>query len=452
MNNISAIMKPYYDAISDFFQKGRLIILIMLLSSLLQVFFIINFSANPLESDAIQYNLLAKNLLHNKIFSLDGKTINLTRSPGYPFFIFIIYSLFGEKIAAVQMAQVILVALTCLFVYRIGVIIFSEDVGILAALITAVNPIFICQSFFILSEALAAFLITLSVYLAVVSIQNGKIPHFILLGVFLGAAALIKPAVLLLPFFSLFLLIFFNDWKKNLRFAIFFLIPFILIVGIWIYRDYRHTGYLIPLQIMGGRSLWTGTYVPGQGFDEHPLTIRARDELGERLSIKIKKEHGKLIEEKSSRFDVLTYLVIKEMGREGIKNIINNPIGLVKILPQKLGRLYVGSYSYLYGVREKFEEFLRPKYKIKDSLIKLLLKSGILFISILVTGCALLGAVSSCIAKTPRIFPIIVLLAYWNLMFVFLDSMTRYSIPIFPIIILMAAKGIYFAKGSAKWF
>lgn len=291
------------------------------------------------------------------------------------------------------------------------------------------------------------FLIIVVVYLAIVSIQTHKVKYFILLGILLGAAALTRPVVLLLPFFSIFTLLFFYHWRKVLRLALFFLIPFILVVGIWIYRNYKYTGYFIPLQVMGGRSLWSGTYIPGRGFEEHPLTIKARDDLTERISAKIRKDYRKTIEEKSSKFDILLYLIMREMGREGIKNIINDPIGLIRILPYKFGRLYIGSYSYLYGVKETFNELLNSKEAIKSVKIKLFVKSCILFISVLIIILALIGIFTS-ITRFPYILPIIILFLYWNSMFVFFETMTRYSIPILPIIILMAVKGFCSIKDT----
>ncbi len=425
---------------NSFFRNNSTIILIMLLSVLLQIFFIINYNASPIESDAIHYNLLAKNLLHKGSFSLDGKAINVQRAPGYPFFIFLIYSLFGERIMAVQLAQVLLIAFICLLVYKIGRIVFDKNVGILAALITAVHPIFICQSFPLLTEALTAFLITLSVYLAIVSLQVHKVQYFILLGILLGISALTRPIVLLMPFFSIIMLFFFYNWRKILRAALFFLIPFILIVGIWIYRNYRYTGYFIPVQMMS--SFWGGTYIPGRGYGDNSLTIKAGDDLSGRLSLKIRKEYGKTIEEKSAKFDIFSYLLIREMGREGIKNIISDPIGLIRILPYKFGRLYIGSYSYLYGVKETFGELLHSKENIKDAKIKLFLKSFILFVSILIIILSLIGIFTS-ITRTTYFLPVIILFLYWNLFFIFFETMTRYSIPILPIIILMAANGIH---------
>lgn len=432
---------------NSFFRNNSTIILIMLLSVLLQTFFIINYNANPVESDAIHYNLLAKNLLHKGIFSLDGKMINLQRAPGYPFFIVFIYSLFGERILAVQLAQILLIAFICLLIYKIGCIVFDKNVGVLASLITAIHPVFISQSFPLLSETLMAFLITTSIYIAIISIRTHKIKYFILLGVLLGLSALTRPISLLLPFFSIFILIFFYNWRKILRFALFFLIPFILVVGIWVYRNYKHTGYFIPLQAMGGRNLWSGTYIPGRGFEEHPLTIKARDDLTERISAKIRKDYRKTIEEKSSKFDILFYLIMREMGREGIKNIINDPVGLIRILPYKFGRLYIGSYSYLYGVKETFSELLNSEEAIKNVKIKLFIKSCILSISALIIILALIGIFASR-ARFPYILPIIILFLYWNSMFVFFETMTRYSIPILPIIILMAVKGFCSIKDT----
>lgn len=430
---------------NSFIAKNKTIIGIILLSILLQLIFVFHNKANPIESDAIQYDMLAKNLLHNHIFSLDGKTINLTRSPGYPFFLYFIYLVFGEKAQAVQILQIILIALIPLIIYKISLILFDKKIGFLAALLTALSPILICQSFFLLSESLMTFLMAITMYLAVISMRDCKISHFILLGICLGAAALTRPIVLLLPFFAILILIFFYHWKIVLRFSLFFLVPFFLFVGIWVYKDYKATGYFIPLQIMGGRSLWTGTYIPGEGFDEHPLTIQARDKLSQRLSDELKDKYGKLIGEKSGQFDILTLLAVRQMGHEGVKNITSNPVGLIKILPFKLGRLYIGSYSYLYGVKDKFEELFSNKGDLTNKELKLGLKFSFLFISIFIFIFSLIGVLSS-LRKSRYLLPIIILFLYWNFMFIFLDSMTRYSIPIIPIMILMAAKGLYFTK------
>ena len=98
-------------------KDNKAITCILLISFLFQLTFLANFKDDAVQSDAIHYDLLAKNLLHNKIFSLDGKTIFIQRSPGYPLFILSIYVLFGENVIAVQFAQILLMLCVCFLVY-----------------------------------------------------------------------------------------------------------------------------------------------------------------------------------------------------------------------------------------------------------------------------------------------------------------------------------------------
>ena len=426
-------------------KDNKAITCILLISFLFQLTFLANFKDDAVQSDAIHYDLLAKNLLHNKIFSLDGKTIFIQRSPGYPLFILSIYVLFGENVIAVQFAQILLMLCVCFLVYEIGGLVFNRSIAVLAASIIAFHPVFICQFYYLLSEPLMTFLITLSVYLSIIYIKCRKSWHLVLLGCVLGFAALTRPIVLLLPFFAVFILIFFINWKKTIKASLLVLVPFILISGAWVYRNYKHTTFVIPLQIMGGRSLWSGTYIPGKGFDEDPQTTKARNALTATLENEVNEEFKSVIKEKSQEFDIVTYLVMRKMGDIAVKNIISKPLSVVKILPFKFTRLYIGSYSYLYGVKEKYEQLLRNEGDVKNAGVKLMVKSIILVLSFLIITLSIIGLLSS-LRNYPYILPVIILLVYWNMIFIFFETMTRYSIPILPIIILLAARGIYFLK------
>lgn len=429
---------------NKFIKDNSTIILILLLSLSVQLFFINSYTADPLESDATQYNLLAENLLHRGIFSLNGTTISMLRAPGYPFFISMVYLLFGGKVIAVQLAQVLLIMLICLFVYRIGYMVFDKKTGLLAAFITAIHPVFICLSFPLLSETLMAFLITASVYLAFISMRSHKRSHYILLGVLLGYSALTRPITLLLPFFVIFVLMFFYSWEKVAKFSIYFLLPFILITSSWIIRNYLHTGYIVPIQFMGGRSLWSGTYVPGIGFDEHPSTIAERNKLSEQFTREIK--GSELYDSEESNPEIIIMLTMRKFRDRGLNNLTSNSIGFMSILPSKFARLYLGSYCYLYGIRETFPELISNRDFISGAWIKLLIKSLVLLISILFTFLSLIG-LFSCRKKILLILPIIILFLFWNVLFIFFETMTRYSIPILPVLILLAVKGFYSLRG-----
>jgi len=433
--------------INTFFGQHRAIILIILFSFTLQIFFIFNYKANgPVELDAASYNTLAQNLLRYKIYSTDGgQTHNIRRAPVYPFFIFLIYLFFGEKVIAVQIAQVILAVLACLLIYKIGCMVFDRRTAILAAFMAAIHPVFICQSFYLVTELLAIFLITLAVYLALYCMRSHKIVHFILLGLILAITALCRPTVLLLPFFAVSLLLFYYNLKKTLRFAFFFLATFAILVGLWTYRNYKLTGYIIPVQSTGGGNIWLGTYVPGKGYEENARqeSLKLVEHYSKLISIKLQRENNAISNPKVPYSDIIHYLADKEITRDGIKNILNNPFGFIKILPYKFFRLYIGSYCFLYGIKESFGELWHSRNMDKGSYAKLIIKVIIILFSLLIITFALMGLAVN-INKTISILPLFILFIYWNLFFVFFDTMTRYSIPILPILILMAARGIYF--------
>jgi len=423
-----------------FISGNKVILVIILLSFILQLCFILNYRDTPIKSDAIHYDLLARNLLYNKIFSLDGKLISVRRPPVYPLFLSALYWVFGESILAVQIVQAILITASCFLLYLLGRRIFNEQTALVAAFLFAIYPVFVTQSFFILSESLMTFLITLAVFIGFLCLWTHKRIYYILLGLIFGISALCKAIVLLLPIFSIVLLVFMYGRIKAVKIALLILIPFLLIISLWVGRNFYFTGYFIPVQIGAGGSLWNGTYVPGKGFEEDPLTVKAKRQLFKRLDNKVRMEQADLINEKSAQFDIVTYLIIKEFRKEAFQNLYSDPVGFLKILPYKFVRLYIGSYCYLYGVKEKFSDLFADKNIINRNK-KIAIKSSLVALSFATLIFAFIGLFS--LRKRFRdILPIVILLLYWNIFFIFFDTMTRYSIPIMPVLILLAAKGI----------
>src|SRR5215831_1497751 len=62
------------------------------------------------------------------------------RTPAYPFFVAVIYKLFGVHQTAVPIAQIALFAVICMMVFAIGRRVVPERVAWLAALATALFP------------------------------------------------------------------------------------------------------------------------------------------------------------------------------------------------------------------------------------------------------------------------------------------------------------------------
>jgi hypothetical protein len=163
--------------------------------------------------DDADYDAIASRLV------LDHQYENNWFPPGYPFFLAIVYSLFGHSLAAVRLLQALLGAAACVVVYLIGRDTFGPAVGWFTGLALAAWPGHIYMSWRIMSETLFTLLIALSVYaarplLAAATRGGGAgagtdaapsgavhrpVRLALLLGLALGAATLVKSNLLAFP-------------------------------------------------------------------------------------------------------------------------------------------------------------------------------------------------------------------------------------------------------------
>src|SRR5947207_2349476 len=81
------------------------------------------------------------------------------RTPGYPVFIAAVQRVFGASDTAVLLAQVALSGLTVLIVYLLAARIWSAPIGLLAALLTTLEPLQNYTSATLLTESLGALLL-----------------------------------------------------------------------------------------------------------------------------------------------------------------------------------------------------------------------------------------------------------------------------------------------------
>jgi len=177
--------------------------------------------------DSYKYHIIAYNLFLGNGFSvtevLGGSPIcrpAFTHGPGYPFFISLIYALFSDdKILAsmsrwhtaldrVRIAQCVMDSLCCVLIFFIARIICPGSLWIplISSALYAVAPYNIYYTRALLSETLAAFLITLFVLLAATGIQAMKPLPLFRAGLTFGLVLLTRSEYLLFtPFFALFL-------------------------------------------------------------------------------------------------------------------------------------------------------------------------------------------------------------------------------------------------------
>ena len=120
--------------------------------------------------------------------------------PFHPMILAIGLFIFGSKVASARIMMVILSSLTTPLVYLLSKKITNHRVGIYAAIVHIIYPSFLAYSHFLWSETTFIFLLLLSTYTLVLSIESqDEIPKILLAaacGLFLGFGALTRSAML----------------------------------------------------------------------------------------------------------------------------------------------------------------------------------------------------------------------------------------------------------------
>jgi len=148
--------------------------------------------------DPYQFSAMAESLLRGEGFSKFGNLL-MRRTPGYPFFLAGLYTVFGVRLLPVQLVQCLLFAGTCWFAQDLGRRIFNPRAGLLAGLLCAVHPSLLRYVPDLHLETLLTFLFTLSIWLSARFFDKPSWQRGIPLGIVWGMASLTKAVVLLYP-------------------------------------------------------------------------------------------------------------------------------------------------------------------------------------------------------------------------------------------------------------
>ena len=119
-------------------------------------------------------------------------------APLYPYFLGVLYRVFGHSIPLVHVIQSLIGIGSVLLVYLIGERLFKRPAAFIAALLTAAYPVLIYFENLVLVETLQVFLSLLMVYLLLRAVGRPSAKYFWLAaGVVAGLSALARPNVLL---------------------------------------------------------------------------------------------------------------------------------------------------------------------------------------------------------------------------------------------------------------
>ena len=248
-------------------------------------------SGHSLSGDEIAFTNLATCILEGKTY---GDNIppgfSNARLPLYPLFIAVIYFFTNGSILAVKLAQALVGAFTSLIIFFIAEDIFKNRlVSFVAAIIFAIYPLAISLGESLFSESFFTFLLALAIFFILKGSDRPNLKNLSLSGIFLGLAALTRPAIwAFLPFFILWSLLFSSgNFLSSTKNSIFIILLMALTVSPWAIRNYVVFKKLTPLPTGGSITfyVYNNEYTLKKIFDpliflsETPLTDEQKRDL-----------------------------------------------------------------------------------------------------------------------------------------------------------------------------
>lgn len=224
--------------------------------------------------DSKDYHRLGVDLAAGRGFTYADRPSSL-RSPGLPLTLALIYSVAGER---PELGEAFILALGCLFpvlIALLGARMFSQAVGWLAGILSALSPGLIFYSHFLMTEIPCAFFLMLSFYF-LWDLPRGTKGRWVAGGICLALSSLYRAFYMLIPAFLLFECAW--RWRSDKPLAgrlsrwVWVAVSFALVILPWTVRNYRVHGEFIPISSQSGQNLFIG-YQPlngefGEGFVE----------------------------------------------------------------------------------------------------------------------------------------------------------------------------------------
>jgi hypothetical protein len=275
--------------------------LICLLAFITRLAYVLTLQPRIFWYDGEQYSRLATGLVQHGVYVNAQGHPSALWPPGYPLLLASVYALFGVNIVAVRVVQCLIGAATVVLVHRIARRVLDGTGSTLAALATALYPLFIYCAGAVLSVTLQVALIAGGFLLVLVAVERRSAPAAAGAGVVGAWATLVAGSAL--PVFLLSVLWIawcdggtaerleersstigqrdaddrrvmgqgaggttFSTPRRNrtrsVRLALACLLPIVVIVGAWALRNEHALGHPVLVSTNGGYNLWLGNY-PG---------------------------------------------------------------------------------------------------------------------------------------------------------------------------------------------
>ncbi|MEO0114012.1 MAG: tetratricopeptide repeat protein [candidate division WOR-3 bacterium] len=354
------------------------------------------------------------------------------RAPLYPFFLGLIYKIFGINLFVVRIIQALIGSLSCGLIYLIARRLFTESVAQIAGLVLAFYPLAIYFDGELLIANLLIFLLLLGIFFLLRSYATDR--YWFLPGLFLGLAAIARPNVLVyIGVIVGWLLLGFPSqrWRRLVQ----FLLPVFIIIAPVTIRNYVKSKSVVLIAWQGGTNFYIGNNPYSDGVTAILPQTRGSWWGGyydaKRLA---EQEVGRPLKGK----DIDSYWL-----KQGLKFWQTQPLSALKLLLRKI-YLWLSGYE----VSNNRDIYFFKNYTFLKFLI---FKTGFLSFPFgLLFPLSLVGIYLSK-HNWRRLLPVYLFLISYSLSFVIFFVTARYRLPFVVLLIPFAGYGLVnFIKTSRR--
>lgn len=366
------------------------------------------------------------------------------REPGYIFFLYLIYKIFGHNIQIAYFIQILFFSASCVLVFLIAKEIANARVAGYAGILTAVCPTLANYAIYLYSESFFTFLLIFSIF-ALINAKNSQlVKWYILSGLLLGLMVLCK-AVMLFFIVPAICYLFNKNYKK----IVLLFILFLSVIIPWTLRNYYTFG-TFSFARRAEMNLLIRAYKTDYSFDKMKKTIiySYSEYLGSRyFPDPTIKPRDILFQEDYKAYDKYAELVKKGkssaqinkiMAEEAFYRLKGHPVKYLLQTPVELFRMALFMHMPALWEKNTVDKFTN----IQGGTIFLSVVRGLYrSISFVILALSFIGIYIRR-AYWKKDFIILAAIIYINLIYSILNSHSRYSMPLIPFYLMFAVIGV----------
>jgi len=398
--------------------------------------------------DGLHYNNLSTSIVQEGRFAEDGE-LSARRDPGYVFFLAGVYKIFGFNVEIVYIIQIMMFAMIAVTSYYLGLLLFEQEkLARLASILTAFFYPLAMHAGIIFTEILFTFLFLLAIYCFVRAFKKDQLSFYLVSAVFFGAAALTRSIILYLPFFLAIVFVLSNlkNWKRAVIAMFVFLLAFSVVVTPWMYRNYKNFE-TFSISQQSGDALFFAVQRLRIPVSELPAVFTANI-LGDFFAAKIFGGYDKTkIEEGNfgQKHTELSELGFSEkeidatLAEIALSEIKAKPLRYLLVVPPiEFLKIHTPIFP-VNSIQGLFSD--SERYKNIPDIVKGAIILGVRGIYLIFFAAVIYGIINSRKYRKELVF-IFAILLYVVGVYSVVHGIPRYSLPIYPLYIMLFSFGI----------